>query len=116
MRNLLTVLFAAVFAAAAWLGVPALAQQARPPAPAAGPNRLSTYQPVTAERLKNPEAGNWLAIRRTYDGWGYSPLTQLTPANVAGLKPVWNAMTGEGSVHEAAPVVNNGVMFVSTPN
>ena len=28
-------------------------------------------------------------IRRTYDGWGYSPLDQITPANVARLQPVW---------------------------
>jgi len=50
------------------------------------PAVLRDYQPVTAERLKNPEAGNWLMIRRTYDGWGYSPLDQITPANVARLK------------------------------
>ena len=75
-----------------------------------------TYQPVTAERLRNPEGPNWLMIRRTYDGWGYSPLTEITAANVARLRPVWNVMTGEGRVHEAAPVVNDGVMFVSTPN
>ena len=56
-----------------------------PPMPAV----LQNYQPVTAERLKNPEDGNWLMIRRTYDGWGYSPLDQITPANVARLKPVW---------------------------
>ena len=54
-------------------------------------------------------------IRRTYDGWGYSPLEQITPANVARLKPVWVFSTGETRVHEAAPIVNNGVMFVSTP-
>jgi alcohol dehydrogenase (cytochrome c) len=55
-------------------------------------------------------------IRRTYDGWGYSPLDQITPANVARLKPVWVFSTSEARVHEAAPIVNNGVMFVSTPN
>src|SRR5262245_4839087 len=52
-------------------------QQARP-APPPMPAILRNYQPVTAERLRNPEAGNWLTIRRTYDGWGYSPLTQIT--------------------------------------
>ena len=83
-----------------------------PPTPAI----LQNYQPVTEARLKNPEAGNWLMIRRTYDGWGYSPLEQITPANVARLKPVWIFATGEPRVHEAAPLVNNGVMFVSTPN
>ncbi len=77
---------------------------------------LRNYAPVTAERLKNPEDGNWLSIRRTYDGWGYSPLDQITPANVKTLRPVWIFSTGEPKVHESAPVVNNGVMFVSTPN
>ncbi len=86
-------------------------------APAAPiPAVLQNYQPVTAERLLNPEDGNWLMIRRTYNGWGYSPLNQITPANVARLKPVWSFATGEARVHEAAPLVNNGVMFISTPN
>jgi alcohol dehydrogenase (cytochrome c) len=79
------------------------------------PQVLQKYQPVTAERLKHPEDGNWLMIRRTYDGWGYSPLDQLTPANVARLKPVWVFATGETRAHESAPIVNNGVMFVTTP-
>src|SRR3984885_1645787 len=74
------------------------------------------YQQVTAERLKHPEDGNWPMIRRTYDGWGYSPLDQITPANVAKLRLVWSSTTGEGRAHEAAPVVNNGVVFVTTPN
>jgi len=96
-------------------GALSLAQQ--PPAPPAPmPAILQNYQPVTAERLKNPEAANWLMIRRTYDGWGYSPLNQITTANAARLKPVWIFSTGEVRVHEAAPLVNNGVMFVSTPN
>ena len=53
------------------------------------PAALQNYQPVTAERLRNPESGNWLMNRRTYDGWGYSPLDQITPANVGRLRPVW---------------------------
>jgi alcohol dehydrogenase (cytochrome c) len=73
------------------------------------------YQPVTSERLKHPEDGNWLMLRRTYDGWGYSPLDQITPANVARLKPVWVFSTGETRAHESAPIVNNGILFVTTP-
>ena len=87
-----------------------------PPVPAPMPQVLQNYQAVTAERLKKPEDGNWLSIRRTYDGWGYSPLDQVTAENVKRLKPVWVFSTGEAKVHEAAPIVNNGVMFVSTPN
>jgi len=80
------------------------------------PAVLKNYQPVTAERLKNPEAGNWLMIRRTYDGQGFSPLSQINTNNVSKLRPVWVFATGEARVHESAPLVNNGVMFVSTPN
>ena len=91
--------------------------QPQPPAPAAPtPAVLRNYEPVTAERLGNPEDGNWLSIRRTYDGWGYSPLEQITADNVKNLRPVWIFSTGEPKVHESAPLVNNGVMFVSTPN
>jgi alcohol dehydrogenase (cytochrome c) len=79
------------------------------------PEVLRNYRPVTADRLKHPEDGNWLMIRRTYDGWGYSPLDQITPANVARLKPVWVFSTAETRSHESAPIVNNGVMFVTTP-
>ena len=89
----------------------------QPPAAVAPmPEVLRNYQTVTADRLKNPEDGSWLMIRRTYDGWGYSPLKQITPDNVKRLRPVWVFATGEPRVHEAAPIVNNGVMFVSTPN
>src|SRR5579864_5013947 len=88
----------------------------QPVTPAPIPPVLRDYQSVTAERLRNPEAANWLMIRRTYNGWGYSPLEQITPANVARLRPVWVFATGETRVHEAAALVNNGVMFVTSPN
>ena len=73
------------------------------------------YRSVTSERLRNPEDGEWLMVRRTYDGWGYSPLTQITPANVATLRPAWVFSTGVTNGHEAPPIVNDGVMFVATP-
>src|ERR1700722_12327922 len=87
--------------------------QAPPAAPV--PLSLQNYKSVTAERLKHPEDSDWLMIRRTYDGWGYSPADQITPENVARLQPVWVFSTGVNNGHEAAPVINNGVMFVGTP-
>ena len=92
------------------------------PAPAA---KIENYTPVTPERLKNPEPGNWLSIRRTYDGQSHSPLTQITPENVKGLKQAWTATTGPRQkvtefaalpadiANQAPPIVNNGVMIVS---
>jgi alcohol dehydrogenase (cytochrome c) len=82
------------------------------PSPPAAPR---TYRPVTAERLKRPDAGDWLMVRRTYDGWGYSPLKQITAANVSRLQPAWTFATGQENGHEAPPIVNDGVMFVATP-
>jgi len=85
------------------------------PVPGPTPAILERYTPVTAERLKKPEDANWLLFRRTYDGWGYSPLRDITPANVARLAPVWSFSTGQVEGHQAPPIVNNGVMFVATP-
>jgi len=82
---------------------------------AAQSTALQNYKTVTAERLTKPDDGDWTMIRRTYDGWGYSPLTQITPENVQRLQPAWIFATGVNSGHEAAPLVNNGVMFVATP-
>jgi len=93
---------------------PAPATTAAPP-PLPMPAILKNYKPVTADRLKKPEDGDWLTVRRTYDGWGYSPLQQITPANVAKLQPAWVFSTGVTNGHEAPPMVNNGVMFVATP-
>ncbi|PYS29587.1 MAG: PQQ-dependent dehydrogenase, methanol/ethanol family [Acidobacteria bacterium] len=92
-------------------------QQPAPPAPppAPMPPILENYKPVTADRLKKPEDSDWLMIRRTYDGWGYSPLDQITPGNVNKLQPVWVFSTGMVSGHEAPPIINNGVMFAATP-
>src|SRR5580765_287470 len=83
-----------------------------PPRPAI----LQNYPAVTAEQLKAPADGEWPMARRTYDGWGYSPLQQITPANVARLQPVWSMSTGMTSGHQAPPIVHGGVMFVATPN
>jgi alcohol dehydrogenase (cytochrome c) len=102
----------------ALLTVSGSAQQQQPPPSTAAviPPVLQRYTPVTAERLKKPDDGDWLMVRRTYDGWGYSPLEQITRNNVARLQPVWVFSTGVTSGHQAAPIVNNGVMFVATPN
>jgi alcohol dehydrogenase (cytochrome c) len=80
------------------------------------PAILQNYEPVTAQRLLDPEDGNWLMIRGTYDGWGYSPLNEITTENVGRLRPVWGFITGSDRPHESSPVVNNGVMFVTTAN
>lgn len=104
--------------ALALTGLSARQRPAPPPPPAPPlpmPAILKNYPAVTAERLLKPADHEWLMIRRTYDGWGYSPLDHITTANVARLRPVWIASTGATNGHEAPALVNGGVMFVSTP-
>lgn len=75
----------------------------------------SSYNPVTDARLQNPEDRNWLSYRGTQNGWGYSPLDQIDSDNVGELQPVWTFSTGVNGGHEAPPIVNDGIMYVTTP-
>src|ERR1700732_5215125 len=73
------------------------------------------YPKVTDERLEHPEAGDWLMYRRTYDGSGFSPLNQITAANIGKLSLAWSVNTDFVEAHETAPIVNHGRMFATTP-
>lgn len=75
-----------------------------------------TYTPVTDARLINPEPSNWLQYRGNYGGWGYSPLEQINTSNVRRLQLAWSFSTGQVEGHQSPPIVNNGYMYVTTPN
>jgi alcohol dehydrogenase (cytochrome c) len=77
---------------------------------------LPPYAPVTDARLKSPEAANWLMYRGNYAGWGYSPLDKINDQNVGKLTLAWSYTTGMTEGHQAPPIVNNGYMYVTTPN
>ena len=69
------------------------------------------FRPVTDAMLESPEAGEWINWRRTPDGWGYSPLTQINKSNVHQLQLVWSTLLGVG-LSEPTPLVHDGLMFV----
>jgi alcohol dehydrogenase (cytochrome c) len=75
---------------------------------------LDRLTPVTDEMLRNPPPGDWLHWRRTYDGWAYSPLTQINRKNVKDLKVAWTfSMTStDDAVVEFTPLVHDGVLFL----
>src|ERR1700739_2885738 len=73
------------------------------------------YTKVTDERLEHPAAGDWLMYRRTYDGFGYSPLNQITPRNIPKLALAWSVSTDLLGAHETTAIVNHGRMFITTP-
>ncbi len=45
----------------------------------------------------------------------FSPLARLTPATVAGLKPLWTFGTGNLAGHEGNPLVVGGRLYLLTP-
>jgi len=78
---------------------------------------------VTYERILNAreEPQNWLTYYGAYDGQRYSPLDQINTENVNRLLPAWVFQAGTTGLiagastysFEAAPIVVDGVMFVS---
>ncbi len=77
-------------------------------------------QPITAD-VSNSDAArihadadqdNWRLHGRTYDNQRFSPLTQITKANVKGLKPVALIQTGVANSMEATPLVIDGILYV----
>ena len=57
----------------------------------------------------------WRMPARDYASTRYSPLADVTAANVRQLKEVWNFTTGVQAGHEAAPLYADGLIFVVTP-
>ncbi|HEV8396292.1 MAG TPA: PQQ-binding-like beta-propeller repeat protein [Vicinamibacterales bacterium] len=78
-------------------------------------NPLDTFTPVSDAQLVEPAAQDWLTWRRAYDAQGFSPLSQITARNVAGLRVAWSWSLPPGS-SESTPLVHDGVMFVQGAN
>ena len=80
------------------------------------PGRGAEWRDVSDARLVNAErdAGNWLMYNRTYAGWRYSPLEQISTANIKKLVPKWIFAGGTIGDQQMTPVVNDGVMFTTS--
>ena len=58
------------------------------------------------------DRGDWPYHDYDAAGTRFSPLTQITPANVANLKPAWTFDTGVIGI-QVTPLVVNGMMYVT---
>ena len=72
---------------------------------------------VTFDRIQNSELekGNWLTYSGNLAAHRFSPLSQITPANVAKLKPAWIYQPQVAGRFETSPVVVDGIMYISEP-
>jgi alcohol dehydrogenase (cytochrome c) len=71
---------------------------------------------VSSSRLANnaTDGGNWLMYSGSYRSERFSPLDQISTANVGRLRPLWVYQPpGIGSI-EGTPVVADGVMYVTS--
>ncbi|MBK8960511.1 MAG: PQQ-dependent dehydrogenase, methanol/ethanol family [Proteobacteria bacterium] len=91
----------------ALLAGPTLAEDAKP---AARP-----LTAVTPERLAKGTADDsgWVMYGGSYDNGRYSPLADINRANVKNLAPAWIFQTGVAGQLEAAPIVADGVLYLT---
>ncbi len=75
------------------------------------------YVPVTAGDLTGAATSDgWLMFNRDYSGRDYAPFTQVTTANVSGLKQVWASEKIDiPNGFEGSPIIHGDYMFVTTP-
>ena len=86
-----------------------------------GAQQPASSWPVTnqdlLDGLKDPT--RWLTFGGSYSNQRHSPLTQITPQNVEGLRPQWMFQTGvvaPGRGFETTPLVVDGVMYITGNN
>ena len=76
-----------------------------------------TYGPVDQERLvqasSTPE--DWMMYSGSYDGHRYSPLDQVSRANVGDLRIKWVYQMDTQAPVETSPVVVDGIMYIVEP-
>ena len=74
---------------------------------------VEAYRPVTDEMLRNPDDGDWLMIRRNYEAWSHSPLSEIDRDTVGELELAWVWAMNEGGWNAPAPIVHDGVMYLT---
>ncbi|HSP68571.1 MAG TPA: PQQ-binding-like beta-propeller repeat protein [Bryobacteraceae bacterium] len=81
--------------------------------------RIHKYPAVSFDRIlhASQEPQNWLTYSGTVSGQRYSPLTQITPANVKNLELAWIWQAQSQARFEATSLVVDGVLYtVQAPN
>jgi len=77
----------------------------------------AAWAQVTPDRLlrANTEPRNWLSYSGGYMSQRYTPLAQVTPANVKNLELKWVFQANSTEKFETTPLVVDGVMYLTQP-
>ena len=78
---------------------------------------LAVGQEISSQQLLDglKDPSRWLTYSGDYSGQRHSPLTQITPSNVAQLSVQWAFQTGAVGKFEAVPIVIDGILYVTGP-
>src|SRR5258706_9804120 len=78
---------------------------------------LATAQDMTFDLLRDglKDPARWLTYSGDYRGTRHSPLTQITPANVAEIAPQWTFQTGAPGKLEPSPSTSTASSFSIEP-
>jgi alcohol dehydrogenase (cytochrome c) len=78
---------------------------------------IPLWAQVSPERIRNAdrEPGNWLTYSRNYNGHRYSPLSEITAANVGQLQAAWAYQTQQPGKFSTSPIVVDGVLYITEP-
>ena len=81
---------------------------------AAGISTVVLGLTLASAQRSQTSADDWPTYNRTYAGDRFSPLNDITTANVARLREVCTFETGEQVSLQTGPVVVDGVMFLTS--
>ena len=74
---------------------------------------VKNFRPITDAMLRKPDPADWLMLRGTYQAWSYSPLAQVTAANVKDLRLKWVWAMNDGGANQPSPIVHDGIIYLS---
>jgi alcohol dehydrogenase (cytochrome c) len=77
------------------------------------PAIVAAQVPYDRIRSADREPESWLTYSGGYAGHRFSPLAEITPANVARLRPAWVYQVQEPGQVQGTPLVADGVMYVT---
>jgi alcohol dehydrogenase (cytochrome c) len=74
-------------------------------------------QAVDDAMLKNPPRDSWPGFHGDYTGQRHSPLTEISPSNVADMTLAWTFQAqGGGASIKATPILVDGVLYFTLPD
>jgi len=77
---------------------------------------LALTAQVRHEDVAKSPGNDWLTYAGSYNGWRYSPLSQITAANAKNIVPKWVYHVPDARGLRSSPLVYQGVLYITNGN